>query len=96
MIGEFLINLLKNKPSTDACVEALNAIYDIYADAEFDYDLPVYVQGNFNQELKGLVKMVKFMVRNIDRRKDRDLRNRADEASMNLVEFVKYKEKERR
>ncbi|KAF9909723.1 hypothetical protein EC991_008204 [Linnemannia zychae] len=96
VIGEFLINLLKNKPSTDACVEALNAIYDIYADAEFDYDLPVYVQGNFNQELKGMVKMVKFMVRNIDRRKDRDLRNRADEAAMNLVEFVKYKEKERR
>ncbi|KAK3819188.1 MAG: armadillo-type protein [Linnemannia gamsii] len=96
VIGEFLINLLKNKPSTDACVEALNAIYDIYADAEFDYDLPVYVQGNFNQELKGMVKMVKFMVRNIDKRKDRDLRNRADEAAMNLVEFVKYKEKERR
>ncbi|KAG0279516.1 hypothetical protein BGZ95_001032 [Linnemannia exigua] len=96
VIGEFLINLLKNKPSTDACVEALNAIYDIYADAEFDYDLPVYVQGNFNMELKGMVKMVKFMVRNIDRRKDRDLRNRADEAAMNLVEFVKYKEKERR
>lgn len=77
-------------------MEALNAIYDIYADAEFDYDLPVYVQGNFNQELKGLVKMVKFLVRNIDRRKDKDLRNRADEAAMNLVEFVKYKEKERR
>lgn len=96
VIGEFLINLLKNKPSTDACVEALNAIFDIYADAEFDYDLPVFVQGNFNQELKGMVKMVKFMVRNIDKRKDRDLRNRADEASMNLVEFVKYKEKERR
>ncbi|KAG0208513.1 hypothetical protein BGX28_000567 [Mortierella sp. GBA30] len=96
VIGEFLINLLKNNPSTEACVEALNAIYDIYADAEFDYDMPVYVQGNFNQELKGMVKMVKFMVRNIDRRKDRDLRNRADEAAMNLVEFVKYKEKERR
>ncbi|KAF9966774.1 hypothetical protein BGZ70_001318 [Mortierella alpina] len=96
VIGEFLINLLKNNPSTEACIEALNAIYDIYADAEFDYDMPVYVQGNFNQELKGMVKMVKFMVRNIDRRKSRDLRNRADEASMNLIEFVKYKEKERR
>ncbi|GJJ76330.1 hypothetical protein EMPS_08689 [Entomortierella parvispora] len=96
VIGEFLINLLKNKPSTEACVEALNAIYDVYADAEFDYDLPVYVQGNFNQELKGLVKMIKFMVRNIDRRKDKDLRNRADEAAMNLIEFIKYKEKERR
>ncbi|KAF9184682.1 hypothetical protein BGZ51_006474 [Haplosporangium sp. Z 767] len=96
VIGEFLINLLKNNPSAEACVEALNAIYDIYADAEFDYDMPVFVQGNFNQELKGMVKMVKFMVRNIDRRKHRDLRNRADEAALNLVEFVKYKEKERR
>ncbi|KAF9318150.1 hypothetical protein BG003_011710 [Podila horticola] len=95
-VGEFLMNLLKNSPSTDACVEALNAIYDIYADKDFDYDLPVYVQGNFNQELKGMIKMVKLMVRNIDRRKSRDLRNRADEAAMNLVEFVKYKENERR
>ncbi|KAF9927084.1 hypothetical protein FBU30_003508 [Linnemannia zychae] len=96
VIGEFLINVLKSKPSVDVCVEALNAIYDIYADAEFDYDLPVYVQGNFNQELKGMIKMIKFMVRNVDRRRERDLRNRADEAVMNLVEFVKYKEKERR
>ncbi|KAF9217718.1 hypothetical protein BGZ59_000636 [Podila verticillata] len=95
-VGEFLMNLLKNNPSTEACVEALNAMYDIYADKDFDYDLPVYVQGNFNQELRGMIKMVKFMVRNIDRRKSRDLRNRADEAAMNLVEFVKYKENERR
>ncbi|KAF8941115.1 armadillo-type protein [Dissophora ornata] len=96
VIGEFLINLLKNNPSTEACVEALNAIYDIYADAEFDYDMPVFVEGKFNEELKGMIKMVRFMVRNIDRRKSKDLRNRADEAAMNLVEFVKYKEKERR
>ncbi|KAF9378209.1 hypothetical protein CPC16_011422 [Podila verticillata] len=95
-VGEFLMNLLKNNPSTEACVEALNAMYDIYADKDFDYDLPVYVQRNFNQELRGMIKMVKFMVRNIDRRKSRDLRNRADEAAMNLVEFVKYKENERR
>ncbi|KAG0368264.1 armadillo-type protein [Gamsiella multidivaricata] len=96
VIGEFLINLLKSNPSAEACVEALNAIYDIYADAEFDYDMPVFVQGNFNHELKGMVKMTRFMARNIDRRKNRDLRTRADEAVMNLVEFIKYKEKERR
>ncbi|KAG0325786.1 hypothetical protein BGZ99_000163 [Dissophora globulifera] len=96
VIGEFLIKLLKNNPSTEACVEALNAIFDIYADGDFDYDLPVYVQGNFNEELKGMIKMARFMVRNIDRRKNRDLRNRGDEVVLNLVEFVKYKEKERR
>ncbi|KAF9104037.1 hypothetical protein BGX27_010263 [Mortierella sp. AM989] len=96
VIGEFLINLLKNNPSAEACVEALNAIYDIYADAEFDYDLPVYVQGNFNQELQGMVKMVRFMVRNVDRRKNKDLRNRGDEAVLNLTAFIKYKEKERK
>ncbi|KAF9169583.1 hypothetical protein BGX21_010536 [Mortierella sp. AD011] len=96
VIGEFLINLLKNNPSTEACVEALNGIYDIYADAEFDYDLPVYVQGNFNQELQGMVKMVRFKVRNVDRRKNRDLRDRGDEAVLNLTAFIKYKEKERK
>ncbi|KAK3816682.1 MAG: armadillo-type protein [Benniella sp.] len=96
VIGEFLINILKNKPTPEACVEALNAIYDIYADAEFDYDMPVFVQGNFNQELKGMVKMVRFMVRNIDRRKNKDLRDRGDEALMNLTEFIKYKDHERK
>ncbi|KAG0000924.1 hypothetical protein BGZ80_006263 [Entomortierella chlamydospora] len=96
VIGEFLINLLKNNPSTEACVEALNGIYDIYADAEFDYDLPVYVQGNFNQELQGMVKMVRFKVRNVDRRKNKDLRDRGDEAVLNLTAFIKYKEKERK
>lgn len=77
-------------------MEALNAIYDIYADAEFDYDMPVFVQGNFNQELKGMVKMVRFMVRNVDRRKNKDLRDRGDEALMNLTEFIKYKDHERK
>ncbi|KAF9935958.1 hypothetical protein BGZ65_002853 [Modicella reniformis] len=96
VIGEFLINVLKNNPTPDACTEALNAIYDVYADAEFDYDMPVFVHGNFNQALKGMIKMVRFMVRNIDRRKNKDLRNRADEALMNLVEFVKYKDNERK
>ncbi|KAG0245643.1 armadillo-type protein [Mortierella sp. GBAus27b] len=96
VIGEFLINILKNKPTADACVEALNAIYDVYADGEFDYDLPVFVQGNFNQELKGMVKAVRFMVRNIDRRRNKDLRNRGDEALMNLTEFIKYKDSERK
>ncbi|KAF9168520.1 hypothetical protein DFQ26_006679 [Actinomortierella ambigua] len=96
VIGEFMIQLLKNKPSPEACVEALNALYDMYADKEFDYDEPVYVQGHFNEALKGMVKQVRFMVRNIDRRKNHDLRNRADEAILNLVEFIKYKEKERK
>ncbi|KAF9433147.1 hypothetical protein BGZ76_009826 [Entomortierella beljakovae] len=96
IIGDFLINLLKNNPTTEACVEALNAIYDIYADKEFDYDLPVYVQGNYNQELSKLTKMVKFMVRNVDRRKNRDLRNRGDEAVLNLTAFIRYKENERK
>lgn len=77
-------------------MEALNAIYDVYADCEFDYDMPVFVQGKFNQELKGMIKMVRFMVRNIDRRRNKDLRNRGDEALMNLTEFIKYKDSERK
>ncbi|KAF9977211.1 hypothetical protein BGZ73_006684 [Actinomortierella ambigua] len=96
VIGEFMIQLLKSKPSPEACVEALNALYDMYADKEFDYDEPVYVQGHFNDALKGMVKQVRFMVRNIDRRKHHDLRNRADEALLNLVEFIKYKDQERK
>lgn len=35
-------------------IEALNFIYDVYSDCEFDYDLPVFVQGNFLKALNQL------------------------------------------
>ena len=48
-VGTFLVTLVASYPRSDAeCVlEALDALFDIYADAAFDYDGPVFVQGDF-------------------------------------------------
>ncbi|RUS29772.1 hypothetical protein BC938DRAFT_480258, partial [Jimgerdemannia flammicorona] len=114
-VGHFLLGILQALPpkgdtTADAAIEALNAFYDIYADAEFDYDAPVFVACGFFPALKGVVPAVKNMVgiglgvfecgiiltKAIDKRKQRDLRLRADEALENLTAFIKYKESERK
>ncbi|KAI8644157.1 armadillo-type protein [Parasitella parasitica] len=98
-IGVFIMDILSNigshKTKPDVAVEALNFIFDVYSDCAFDYDAPVYVQGKFNNQLKQILPAVKTMVKSIDRRKNFDLRNRCDEALMNLVAFIKYKASEK-
>ncbi|CAG8463507.1 11835_t:CDS:2 [Racocetra fulgida] len=92
LIGTFLLNILsslKNDLASPECViEVLNAIYDIYADKDFDYDEPVFVQG-------GYLPLLESMTKSIDKRTSRDLRLRADEAYENLIAFIKYKKDER-
>ncbi|RUS17101.1 hypothetical protein BC937DRAFT_90414 [Endogone sp. FLAS-F59071] len=101
VIGQFLLGVLQELPpkgitSPDSAVEALNAMYDIYADADFDYDEPVFIEGDFLPALKAIVPAVKSMTKSIDKRKYKDLRIRADEALFNLTAFIKYKESERK
>nr|CAG8456323.1 14202_t:CDS:10 [Entrophospora candida] len=100
IIGDFMINVLQNLPPNgstilDCAIEALNAIYDIYADKNFDYDQYVFVQGNYLNLLQNIVDPFRVMVKSIDKRNFRDQRLRADEALINLVAFIKYKKEER-
>ncbi|KAI9473535.1 MAG: armadillo-type protein [Benjaminiella poitrasii] len=101
-IGVFIMEVLSNIGSQkthakpEVIVEALNFMFDVYSDCAFDYDEPVYIQGNFNNELKKITPAFRSMVKTVDRRKYFDLRNRCDEALMNLVAFTKYKDSERR
>ncbi|CAG8488637.1 16730_t:CDS:10 [Cetraspora pellucida] len=98
LIGTFLLNILsslKNDLASPECViEVLNAIYDIYADKDFDYDEPVFVQGGYLPLLESMVDAVRKMTKSIDKRTTRDLRLRADEAYENLIAFIKYKRDE--
>ncbi|CAO0800124.1 unnamed protein product [Mucor circinelloides] len=91
-IGVFIMKLLESKATeASVVVEALNLMFDVYSDCAFDYDFPVFVQGGFLNGLKQVVPRVRSMVKSIDRRKDFDLRMRADEAFDNLNAFIKYK-----
>lgn len=55
-----LSNVKSNQPSI--IVEALNLIFDVYSDAAFDYDLPVFVQGGILNLLKQILPSVRSMV----------------------------------
>jgi hypothetical protein len=57
------MTLLSDKSTPPSViVEALNLIFDVYSDAAFDYDLPVFVQGNFLNGLKQILPSVRSMV----------------------------------
>ena len=43
-------------------MEALNALFDVYADKDFDYDEQVFVRFGFLDHLKGILPKVKAMV----------------------------------
>lgn len=65
-IGVFLMTLIAAAPNTPAepTVEAINAIMDIYADADFDYDGPVFVNCGFLAHLQKALPNVRTMVSN--------------------------------
>ncbi|KAG2192496.1 hypothetical protein INT47_009695 [Mucor saturninus] len=96
-IGIFIMNLLNDKTTKPAVVvEALDLLFDVYSDAQFDYDLQVFVEGAFLNNLKQILPSIRSMVKSIDRRKNFDLRMRGDEALDNLNAFIKYKKTERK
>jgi hypothetical protein len=93
-IGTYLIQTLKDGSSAEVFSESLNAIYDIYADEAFDYDLPVFVQGGFLNALKEVYPALRNKVKGVDKRRMKAVRERADEAMHNLKLFIQYKENE--
>jgi len=100
-IGDFFIKALKELPpagstTTDSATEILNALFDVYSDCAFDYDLAVFVEGGYLSALKSAVGPFRQAVKATDKRKNRDLRLRADEALGNLNAFIRYKTNERK
>ena len=108
MLG--LVNAAPETPAQPA-VEALNALFDIYSDAEFSYDKPVFIDLGFNKYLEEAIPKIRTLVcaqtgwkmmkpltksqtKRIDRKKFTELRERADEALLNLTRFIAYKKKE--
>lgn len=68
----------------------VNAIIDIYADETRPYDT-VFKQGGYLAQLTAAVGGVRATVKKIDKKKERELRGRGEEAVENLVAFIKYR-----
>jgi len=96
-VGVFLITTLSALPETPAAdaVEALNAVFDIYADKTYEFDEPVFWRDGFYKHLEEIQPKVKKMAKSIDKRKFGELRARSDEVVLNLGRFLVYKRKEK-
>lgn len=97
-IGAFLLTVLSALPETPPAdaVEALNQIFDIYADKEYGFDEPVFWGNNFCQRLEAIQPKLKSMAKTIDKRLFPELRERVDEALLNLHRFLSFKRKEKK
>ena len=96
-IGVFLLTILAALPNTGAAdaVEAMNRIFDIYADKTYTYDEPVFWGNGFYKHLEEVQPKARKMAKAIDKRMFGELRSRADEAVLNLGRFLKYKKAEK-
>jgi hypothetical protein len=97
-IGDFLLLVLSDLPNTPPAeaVEALNQLFDIYADKEYHFDQPVFWENNYFKHLEETQPKFKRMTKDIDKRLFPELRGRADEALLNLDRFLIYKRKEKK
>ncbi|KAK0629820.1 hypothetical protein B0T17DRAFT_615554 [Bombardia bombarda] len=93
-IGVFLMTVL-SKPDTVAAdiIEALNQIFDIYADEEAACDKEVFYQDGFLGHLEEFLPRLKTIAKDINKRTFEELRTKADEAILNLRRFIQYKKK---
>jgi hypothetical protein len=62
----------------------------MYADETRPVDA-VFVQQGYLAALSGIVGRVRGEVKGIDKRKDKEMRERGEEAYENLVAFIKYR-----
>lgn len=94
-IGTFLITIVAALPDTPPAdvVEALNQLFDIYADEEPACDKEVFWQDNFLKHLEEALPKVRSMAKGVDRKKHAELRTRAEEVVLNLTRFLAYKRK---
>lgn len=57
------MNVLRHsQTSPEVRIESLNLLYDVYSDCAFDYDEPVFVQGDYLSQLKQLLPPIRSMV----------------------------------
>lgn len=104
-ISDFLLNLighfsdsnnnLKQSKAQEIPIECINLIYDIFGDCNYDYDEPVFVQGNYLENLRNVEPKVKSLYKQIDKNRNGALKARAEEAWINLGRFIDYKVSER-
>lgn len=97
-IGQFLIQKLADEHTPAATmIDISDALFDIYSDANFDYDEPVFVGDGFinvlqEKVLPSMRKCFKF----VDKNKDPELKARSQSCFGTMERFIHYKVDERK
>jgi hypothetical protein len=93
--GVFLLTVLASLPDTPPAdaVEALNQLFDMYADEDSACDAQVFWKDGFLKHFEDAVPKLRMMNKKIDKRTHTELRMRADETVLNLTRFIQYKQK---
>lgn len=94
--GTTIISTEDKTKAYEVVIESLDLFYDIFGDAEYPYDLPVFVQGDYLSKLRALEPQVKDMYKKIDKNKFKELKSRGEETWNNMNRFIEYKASERR
>lgn len=95
-IGVFLVTVVSSLPQAAPAeaVEALNQLFDVYGDEDAACD-KVFWEDGFLKHLQDALPKCRAMLKGIHKGEERtkELRERAEEAVMNLDRFVQYKRK---
>lgn len=77
--------------SVDIVSEILDGIFDIYGDETYDYDQGVFFKDGYLDKLANVSMKMRVAVKNVDKRRHRMVREKADLALINLRGFLQYK-----
>ncbi|KAK9474166.1 armadillo-type protein [Dipodascopsis tothii] len=92
----FTLAALVPKTEPAVAIEALNALFDVFGDQAYDYDAELFVRGGMLKRLTDVQPQIKQMAKKIDKRKNLELRTKADEVAINLQRFIAYKRDEQK
>ncbi|CAR26547.1 hypothetical protein ZYGR_0H03630 [Zygosaccharomyces rouxii] len=97
IVGQFILEqLVSERTPPLLLVDLTSSLFEIYADASFDYDEPVYVKDGFQSIITSkVVPHLRQTFKLVDRNKDALLKERCTECFNILDSFIHYKQNER-
>lgn len=92
-IGQFFLeSLIKSNVQPEMLMEMTNSLFQIYGDASYDYNEPIFVRGGFLSILKDqVVPNLRQQFKMVDRNKDPELKERCHDCFTTLDSFIHYK-----
>ncbi|CAI4058234.1 hypothetical protein N7582_001056 [Saccharomyces uvarum] len=92
-VGQFFIQkLIQSNVQPEILVEMTNSLFQIYGDASYDYNEPIFVSGKFLSILKDqVVPNLRQQFKMVDKNKNPELKERCHDCFTTLDSFIHYK-----